>query len=329
MSEEQCNGVVEVNCDFWMNNDYRSILNSGVPLSVDDSRNNWMNALFCSKPEIYHHPSIVNLLKSAPVLKKDTACCALNTACKSGDIERVKELLSEGLADINNDYDGETPLMHATNKNQTSVMSLLLTYKDLVLDKATKEGYTALHFACDERGDSFPVIPLLGSDKRCTPVVLNKKDSDGDSPLMWAVMFGNLQSLREMEKLQGTNFRTENKSGKGLLDVAKKILRKKSRKEDYMSVLHYLLNRRKVESLKVQAARAVACLLSCETDVEKLEVPRILHPWVAGFLQTSPTSPIMNIDRHWLSDSSDDEEVLWWMFSDDTEDGDVDEEDDQ
>merc|ERR1719233_831978 len=129
-----------------------------------------------------------------------------------------------------------------------SVVSLLLSYKELVLDKATKKGYTALHFACGVGGvgTSFPVIPLLGRDRRCTPVVLNKKDNDGDSPLMWAVMSGNLQSLKEMEKLQGADFRTKNMSGEGLVDVA------------HVSVLEYLLNRRKVESLKVLAAHAVA-----------------------------------------------------------------------
>merc|ERR1719233_137929 len=200
-----------------------------------------------------------------------------------------------------------------------SVVSLLLSYNELVLDKATKEGYTALHFACDvgEGGTSFPVIPLLGRDRRCTPVVLNKKDNDGDSPLMWAVLVGNLQSLKEMEKLQGTNFRTENRFGEGLLDVALKRIRKKSRKEDHMNVLQYLLNRSKVESLKVLAAHAVACLISSDPDVEKLDVPLILHPWVAGFLQTSP---IVNIDINRWSESSDEEEELWTTSDDMDED---------
>jgi len=312
MSEEQCNNVMKVNRDFWWNNDYMEILNSGVPLYVSDASDNWISAIYCATPGIYRHPSIVNLLKSAPDLKKDTACRALGAACEQGDIERVRELLTEGLADINNDYDDRTPLMHATYNNQTSVVSLLLTYKDLALDKVTKNGYTALHFACCEGGLSVPVIPLLGSDRRCTPVVLNKKDNDGDTPLMWAVKLGNLQSLKEMEKLQGTNFRTENRFGEGLLDVALERIRKKSRKEDHISVLDYLLNRSKVESLKVLAAHAVACLLSCDTDVQKLDVPLILHPWVEGFLQTTP---IMNIDRDRLYDSSDEEEL--WISSDD------------
>jgi len=324
MSEEQCNNVVEVNWDFWKNNDYMRILNSGVPLHVKDSSNNhclpgsvnWISARYCAKPEVYDHPSIVSLLKSAPGLQKDTACHALGVACMEGDVERVRELLTEGLADINNDHFGRTPLMLAVKNNKTFVVALLLTYKDLVLDKPSVEGYTALHYACGYGmggTSSLHVVQLLGSDKRCTPVVLNKRDNYGDSPLMWAVMLGNLQSVKEMDKLQGVNFRTVNKLGEGLLDVVLNRIGKKSRKGEYMSVHDYLLNRRKVESLKVLAAHAVACLLSCETDVEKLDVPLILHPWVAGFLQTSP------IGDSW-SDFSDEEEDGWNTSSSNDED---------
>merc|ERR1712083_258600 len=116
-----------------------------------------------------------------------------------------------------------------------------------------------------------------------------------------------------MEKLQGTNFRIKNKFREGLLDVAWTRISKKFRKEDHISFM-YLLNRRKVESLKEQAARAVACLLSCETYVEKLDIPMILHPWVAGYMSTSP---IMNIDRNRMTDNdSSDKEGYMWNYSD-------------
>ena len=79
-----------------------------------------------------------------------------------------------------------------------------------------------------------------------------------------------------------------------------------------MSVLCYLLHRRKVESLKELAAHAVACHLSCDTDVEKLDIPEILRPWVAGFLQTST---VMNIDSGRWSETSEEAEDMW-MSSD-------------
>ena len=129
MYEEQCTNIVEVNFDFWEKNDYMKILNSGVPLYVSDSSDdNWISARYCAEPEIYNHPSIVNLLKTAPGLQKDTACRALAEACIDGDVEKVRKLLLEGLADINNEYHGCTPLMLATANNKTSVVSLLLTY---------------------------------------------------------------------------------------------------------------------------------------------------------------------------------------------------------
>ena len=162
-------------------------------------------------------------------------------------------------------------------------------------------GFTALHFACVKDGVSPTVISLLGRDRRCTPIVLNKKDNGGDSPLMLAVMFGNLESLREMEKLEGTNFHTKNSYGEGLVDVARRV-EENYGQEKCMAVLEYLLNRKKVESLKEMAAHSVARLLSSEDDVEKLDVPLILQPLVAGMMDT-----VRNTENDDDSDGSDDE----------------------
>merc|ERR1712179_296680 len=88
-----------------------------------------------------------------------------------------------------------------------------------------------------------------------------------------------------------------------------RVFRNNYRKEEHMSVLYYLLHRRKVESLKELAAHAVACHLSCDTDVDELDIPLILHQWVAGFLQTST---IMDIESDsYKSETSDEEEDMW------------------
>jgi len=63
----------------------------------------------------------------------------------------------------------------------------------------------------------------------------------------------------------------------------------KFRKEEHRAVLEYLLNRSKIQSLNELSAHAVASLLPCDVDVNQLELPLVLHPWVAGFLQTSPS----------------------------------------
>ena len=308
MSEEQCNYWVEVNTEFWMKSDYMRILESGVPLYFCNSGalDRDISAIMCAKPEIYSHPSIVRLMKSSTVLHKETIQLKLGDACEFGDIVTMEELLIGGLVDINVCIRDLTPLMHATALNQTSMVSMLLAYNNLELDTASWEGYNAFHFACGKGGASFPIISVLGSDRRCTPAVLNKKDNYGNSPLMSAVKLGNLECIKEMDKLHGTNFRTQNRYGEGLLDVAWRRIRKKSRKEDHEAVLEYLLNRRKIESLKELSAHAVARLLSCEVDVKELDVPLELHPWVTGFLQTFPNMFMMDRDGMTVSDHSPD-----------------------
>ena len=296
MSEEQCNKGVEVNEGFWRG-DYMKILDSGVPLffvgkSIIDLPR---SAHYCAKPEIYNYPSIVRLLKSCPVLHKKTARYAVEIACEFGDLETMNAMISRGLFDLNDDdlllpssFFDHTLLMYATIHNQASIVSMLLTHNNLVLDKAREEdGATALHLACNSMRTSFPIISLLGNDRRCTPAVLNKKDDYGNSPLMRAVMNGNLECIKEMDKLHGINFHTKNKYGEGLLDVARRSIGGKYRKEEHKAVLEYLLNRRKIESLKELSAHAVASLLPCDADVEQLEIPLDLHPWVTGFIQTS------------------------------------------
>ena len=143
---------------------------------------------------------------------------------------------------------------------------------------------------------------------------------------MWAVINGNLECIKEMDKLHGTNFHTVNRHGKGLLDVARGRIRKKSRKEDHRAVLEYLLNRRKVESLKELSAHAVASLLPCDGDVEQLEIPLELHPWVEGYLHTSPNpNRLFDSDEMMTSsyDSFDSSDTDGGLLDDIGHDGDL------
>ena len=52
------------------------------------------------------------------------------------------------------------------------------------------DGYTALHYAC--KNNIVSIVKLLCQDNRCTPSVVNKKNRDGDTPLMLAVRWGHL-----------------------------------------------------------------------------------------------------------------------------------------
>lgn len=73
---------------------------------------------------------------------------ALILASQNGNEEEVK-LLIEARVNINlQNKDGITGLIAATQYNREKVVELLLKQKDINVDSADKNGYTALHYAC-------------------------------------------------------------------------------------------------------------------------------------------------------------------------------------
>ena len=88
---------------------------------------------------------------------------------------------------------------------------------------------------------------------------------------MMAVHYGHLDCVKEMDKLEGTNFRTKNAAGLTLVDVAR-----------HEVVLEYLLGR--VETLTDIAAYNVAKYIAREGDVGALEIPRGLKNVVTKYL---------------------------------------------
>ena len=48
------------------------------------------------------------------------------------------------------------------------------------------------------------------------------KDDDGEAALMIAVRRGNIDCVKELQKLEGIDFGTENMTGETVLEVAKK-----------------------------------------------------------------------------------------------------------
>ena len=82
---------------------------------------------------------------------------------------------------------------------------------------------------------------------------------------MRAVVRGHLDCVKEMDKLEGTNFRTKNAAGDTLVDVA--------RQEGHEVVLEYLLGR-VVETLTDIAAYNVANYIESDREVGDLEIPQ-------------------------------------------------------
>merc|ERR1712129_84933 len=164
--------------------------------------------------------------------------------------------------------------------NQASIVTRLLSIPHIRLDCTTQsDGWTALHWACYNNRAS--LIAIFGQDRRCSPAIINMRDSDGMTAVMVAVYFGHLDCVKEMDKLEGTNFRTKNAAGETLVDVARRTLVEVARQMGREVVLEYLLGR--VETLADIAAYNVAKYIAREGDVGALEIPRGLKNFVSKY----------------------------------------------
>ena len=198
----------------------------------------------------------------------------LSDACYNGDIEVVEDILSNKEVDINGVYLGYTPLIYAVRGDHLDIVRRILKHPGVILGKQDdSNGFTALHRACSKNLVS--IVELLCQDSRCSPGVVNKEDSYGDTPLIWAVYGGNLYIVKELD-MEGTDFSTKDSDGRTLIEVA----RERSNDE----VLEYLIERNKVDSLKVIAARNVARYVENKADVEALEIPWTVRQFLARFV---------------------------------------------
>ena len=93
---------------------------------------------------------------------------------------------------------------------------------------------------------------------------------------MTAVFYHNLEGVKELGKLEGTNFRTKDDGGQTLLDMAKK--------NDDDEMIKYLVEKEKKETLAEKAAYQAAKHLNNEEDVSTLEIPRTLYSLITKFL---------------------------------------------
>ena len=162
----------------------------------------------------------------------------LCVACRAGDMQGVETILGRGEVDLNSvDQYVATPLMYDMHCNQASIVTRLLSIPHTRLDCTNDYGWTALHCACSMHNTA-SMIALFGQDRRCSPAILNMRNSDGMTAVMLAVYNGHLACVKEMDKLEWTNFRTNNAVGDTLVDV----VARKSSNED---MLQYLLARKK------------------------------------------------------------------------------------
>ena len=118
------------------------------------------------------------------------------------------------------------------------ILRTLVEVPELQLGRCNNSGVTALLWAFSNNNVS--IMKLLCQDSRCSPGVVNKKGRYGDTALMWAVIRGYLDIVKELDR-EGTDFFTKDRDGTTLIEMA--------RREDHVEVLKYLKQRPKVDSL--------------------------------------------------------------------------------
>ena len=119
----------------------------------------------------------------------------LHQAVCSGRLHQVRLLLDIGVNPALVDNEGRTPLMMAACITKETValrITRLLLARGASTDCVDRLGRTALSYAC-ERGHCKLVKLLIDDDYD-----INMADKEGNTPLMYAAMSGNVPTLREI-----------------------------------------------------------------------------------------------------------------------------------
>ena len=145
----------------------------------------------------------------------------IHDACRQGDGAMVESLIGRENVDVNSFLQGWTFLQTAMCHDQPSVVASLLANPDSKLHvRDGGRGRTGLHWACLMNSSS--VITMFTKVGSCNLDILNMKDDDGEAALMIAVRRGNIDCVKELQKLEGIDFGTENMAGETVLEVAEK-----------------------------------------------------------------------------------------------------------
>ena len=142
------------------------------------------------------------------------------TLCEEGNLTEVKACLRRG-QDVNiQNSGGMTGLMCAVLFGHTSVVQLLLTVENCQVNCQNRGGRTALHWACDHKNTVIMTSLLAHPDMWS----VNTPDSSGLSPVMYAVMSGNVESVRVLVSDERLDLGTMDKQGRGLEERARWVV---------------------------------------------------------------------------------------------------------
>ncbi|KAL4496128.1 hypothetical protein ABPG72_012865 [Tetrahymena utriculariae] len=125
---------------------------------------------------------------------------ALNYAASMGQEECCEILLNSNKININQQNShGETPLIQSIIEGQFNIINMLLNHK-INLEIQDTKGRSAIHYAAITKGNSPAYIRCLA--EKCD---LNKKDYDGNTPLLLAASLSLKKHYRAIELLINLN----------------------------------------------------------------------------------------------------------------------------
>ena len=139
--------------------------------------------------------------------------------CSTGNLEEVRAALARG-EDVNGVIArpiNQTGLMLAVMKGCNSIVRFLLEQPTLDLNQTDNERSTALHYAAQH--DNVEAVRLLLEDPRLNCV--NLKDSYGKTPVMNAMFYNKVNTLRELVANPNVDLDTLDGKWRSLEEVAR------------------------------------------------------------------------------------------------------------
>ncbi|XP_071104740.1 ankyrin-3-like [Haliotis cracherodii] len=154
-------------------------------------------------------------------------------ACTTGDLQQVKYILSQDIANINTrGENGMTPIMIATEKGHREIIELLVK-KGSDLSLFDEDDNTILHLACKE--GNVEIVKHILSQKI---IDIESRGENENTPLMFAVQFGNMEVFSFLMK-KGANISNLDEDGGNILHF--------SCRRGNIEILNYILKRNLVD----------------------------------------------------------------------------------
>ena len=144
---------------------------------------------------------------------------ALLIAAMHGDKPMVELLVERKDVDVDKkDYGGQTPLLVAAEQGQEQIFELLVERKDVNADTKDCFGRTPLSLAA--RYGHKQIVELLVEREDVNADT--KEDGDGRTPLLVAAMYGHKQIVQLLVEREGVDLHTQDNNGDTPLSSAKR-----------------------------------------------------------------------------------------------------------